>query len=62
MEYLSDQQRYGIYYIMAQFCAAYDDCTNTDIKGVFDLILDTAIEYDLNQNDLPDNILTTRKQ
>lgn len=47
---------------MAQFCAAYDDCTNTDIKGVFDLILDTAIEYDLNQNDLPDNILTTRKQ
>lgn len=40
-----------------EICVAYDDCTNTDIKGVFDLILDTAIEHDLNQNDLPDNIL-----
>lgn len=40
-----------------EICDAYDDCSNTDLEGVFYLILDTAIKYNLNQNDLPDNIL-----
>ena len=27
-----------------EICSAHDDCSNTDLKAVFDLILDTAIE------------------
>lgn len=40
-----------------EICMAHSDCTNTDLKAVFDLILDTAIEYNLRQGDLPNNIL-----
>ena len=40
-----------------QICDAYDDCSNTDLKAVFDLILDTAIEHNLKQEELPNNIL-----
>ena len=35
----------------------YDDCSNTDIEKVFMLILDTAIEHNMKQSDLPDRIL-----
>ena len=40
-----------------EICDAYDDCSNTDLKAVFDLILDTAIEHNLKQEELPNNIL-----
>lgn len=40
-----------------EICEAHDDCSNTDIKAVFNLILSTAIDNDLKQNDLPSNIL-----
>lgn len=40
-----------------EICDAYDDCSNTDLKAVFDLILNTAIEHDIKQEDLPNNIL-----
>lgn len=40
-----------------EICMAYSDCTNTDLKAVFDLILETAIEHNLQQGDLPNNIL-----
>lgn len=40
-----------------EICYCYDDCSNTDLKSVFDLILNTAIENDLEQNELPNNIL-----
>ena len=40
-----------------EICDAYDDCSNTDLKAVFDLILETAIEHDLKQEELPNNIL-----
>lgn len=40
-----------------EICMAHSDCTNTDLKAVFDLILDTAIENNLWQGDLPNNIL-----
>lgn len=35
----------------------YNDCSNTDIERVFMLILDTAIEHNMKQSDLPDRIL-----
>ena len=35
----------------------YDDCSNTDIEKVFDLILDTAITWGLKQSEIPANIL-----
>lgn len=40
-----------------EICENYDDCSNTDIKAVFDLILSTAIENNLKQSELPKNIL-----
>lgn len=40
-----------------EICIAYDDCSNTDIKAVFDLILNTALEHKLSQNELPKNVL-----
>lgn len=35
----------------------YDECSNTNIEAVFDLILKTAIRYNMRQDDLPKNIL-----
>ena len=35
----------------------YDDCTNTDIEAVFMLILQTAINGNMKQSDMPDRIL-----
>ena len=35
----------------------YDDCTNTDIEAVFMLILQTAINSNMKQSDMPDRIL-----
>lgn len=38
-------------------CINNDDCTNTNIESVFDLILSTAIKGNLTQEQLPKNIL-----
>ena len=35
----------------------YEACTNTDIEAVFMLILNTAINANMNQSDMPDRIL-----
>lgn len=35
----------------------HNEVANTNIEAVFDLILDTAIEYDMPQSELPQNIL-----
>jgi hypothetical protein len=36
---------------------SYDDCSNTDIEAVFDLILKTATDGKLKQNELPSTVL-----
>ena len=36
---------------------SHDECSNTNIEAVFDLILATAIDNHLTQNELPKNIL-----
>ena len=34
-----------------------DDCSNTDIQNVFELILKTAMDYHIDSEDMPKNIL-----
>lgn len=40
-----------------EICEAHTDCSNTDLKAVFDLILNTAIKNNMKQKELPGNIL-----
>ena len=40
-----------------EICEMHQDCSNTDIRAVFDLILSTALEGKLSQEELPKNIL-----
>lgn len=40
-----------------QIALAHDECANTNIERVFDLILDTAIKNRMKQEDIPQNIL-----
>jgi hypothetical protein len=40
-----------------EICDSYDECSITDLQAVFDLILNTAIQHDLEQEELPNNIL-----
>lgn len=37
----------------ARYCASYDECANTDIEAVFDLILNTAVRNKLAPAELP---------
>ena len=36
---------------------SYDECANTDIEAVFDLILKTAVDNNMRQDELPKNIV-----
>ncbi len=38
-------------------CYAEDDCSNTDIEATMDLILETAIKYELSQEEMPESII-----
>ena len=40
-----------------QIALTYDECANTNIEKVFDLILTTAIKHNMCQEDMPKNIL-----
>lgn len=37
-----------------KYCSEYNECANTDIEAVFDLILQTAVENQLPQSELPE--------
>ena len=36
-----------------RYCMSFDDCSNTDLEKVFDLILYTAVKHGLPQRELP---------
>ncbi len=38
-------------------CDRHDECSNTNIESTFDLILQTAVQHNLKQEDLPRNVL-----
>lgn len=38
-------------------CSKYDDCSTTNLENVFELILHTAIENDMKQEDIPSTVL-----
>ena len=40
-----------------QIASQHDECANTNIEAVFDLILDTAIRNKLSQSEMPKNVL-----
>ena len=40
-----------------EVCLRYDDCSNTNIQNVFNLILNTAVEGNIKPEDMPEQIL-----
>ena len=38
------------------YCLQYDEADNTDLEAVFRLILDTAVKYQLSQEELPEKL------
>lgn len=40
-----------------RLCYQYDDCSNTDIKATFDLLLKTLKNNNISQQDAPENLL-----
>lgn len=40
-------------YEKVRYCMSFDECANTDISRVFELILDTAVKNKLPQSDMP---------
>lgn len=54
---LIDLSDYDTLYDKLNKCYTYDDCSNTNIEKTFDLILVTAINAKMKQEDMPKNIL-----
>ncbi len=38
------------------YCMGYNECSNTNIAAVFNLILSTAVKNNMTQNDIPDSL------
>lgn len=55
--YIVDLNMYHTLYDKLIALAHYDDCSNTDIESVFNLVLNTAINNKLSQEDLPKNLI-----
>lgn len=52
-----DVSKYVTLHDKLKYMISKDDMSNTNIKSVFDLILNTAIKNNVSNNDLPKNIL-----
>ena len=39
-----------------KYCMSYNECANTDISRTFDLILKTAVQNKVNQEDMPEKL------
>lgn len=40
----------------ARFCESYNECANTNVEAVFNLLLETAVKHRLKQKDLPETL------
>lgn len=54
---LIDLSRCGSLYSKIQECYDKDDCSNTDLANVFNLILRTAVDHNMKQEDIPSTVL-----
>lgn len=43
-------------YEQVKYCKRFNECANTNLQAVFDLLLHTAVEYRMNQADIPDTL------
>ena len=43
-------------YEQVKYCKRFNECANTNLQAVFDLLLRTAVEYRMNQADIPDTL------
>ena len=43
-------------YEQVKYCKRFNECANTNLQAVFDLLLRTAVEYRINQADMPDTL------
>ncbi len=43
-------------YEQVQYCAGFNECANTNLEAVFDLLLRAAVENHMSQSDMPDTL------
>lgn len=44
-------------YEKTRYCSSFNECANTDIAAVFELLLETAVENELPQEDMPSKLI-----
>ncbi|MBR1797549.1 MAG: DUF2828 family protein [Clostridiales bacterium] len=44
-------------YEKVKYCMSFNECSNTNIEKTFDLILNTAVKYELSQSEMPGRLI-----